>query len=117
MQYTLHMPNTPRARHLRRDSTLAERSLWRHVRHRALDGHKFRRQAPVGPYFVDFVCLEQRLIVELDGGQHDERSDDDRRRTEWLESEGYRVLRFWNADVLRNMEGVLDSLRAELGKT
>ena len=110
------MGNTWRARDLRRDSTDAERSLWSQVRRRGLDGYKFRRQMPIGPYIVDFVCVEERLIVELDGGQHDERAEQDRRRTASLEGAGYRVARFWNVDVLRNMEGVLESVRAELGK-
>ena len=110
------MGGMSRARDLRRQSTDAERSLWRHVRRRALDGRKLRRQAPIGPYIVDFVCFDQRLIVELDGGQHDERAEQDQRRTAWLNSAGYRVLRFSNLDVLRNMEGVLSSLKAELAK-
>ena len=96
--------------------TDAERALWRQVRARGLDGYKFRRQAQIGPFIVDFLCMEKRLIVELDGGQHDEQAEKDRRRTAWLEREGYRVLRFWNPDALRNMEGVLESVRAELAR-
>ncbi len=72
---------------------------------------------PLGPYVVDFVCVEQRLIVELDGGQHAERAEEDRRRTALLQRARYRVLRFWNLDVLQNIEGVLETLRAELRKS
>ncbi len=94
-----------RARSLRRNATDAERLLWRHLRKRQLSGYRFRRQQPVGPYIVDFLCFERRLIVEVDGGQHAE-SRYDSERTEWLESKGFRVLRFWNTEVLGNMEGV-----------
>jgi len=92
-----------RAKQLRRDSTDAEKTLWRLLRARQLNGVKFRRQHPIGPYIVDFVCLEQHLVIELDGGQH---ALDSPARTRFLESEGYRVLRFWNNEVLANPEGV-----------
>ena len=111
-----HMDDTHRARNLRRDSTVAERAFWKQVRDRQLGGHRFRRQVPVGPYIVDFVCPPAKLVVELDGGQHQEHTAADERRMQWLESEGYRVLRVWNNDVLGNMEEVLAAVLAELGR-
>jgi very-short-patch-repair endonuclease len=95
------------ARRLRRDSTDAERRIWYRVRGGRIGGAKFRRQQPIGRYVVDFVCQEAKLIVELDGGQHAQRTAADAARTRWLESQGYRVIRFWNNDVLNNTEGVL----------
>lgn len=94
------------ARRLRRDMTDAERILWRRLRSRELIGWKFRRQHPIGRYIVDFICLEAGLVVELDGGQHAE-SHADAVRTEFLEDAGYRVLRFWNNDVLTQTDAVL----------
>jgi very-short-patch-repair endonuclease len=105
-----------RARTLRRHSTDVEALLWSRLRNRALGGHKFRRQRPVGPYVVDFVCLELALIIEVDGGQHALRRREDARRTEWLESEGLRVLRFWNHEVLQNLEGVLWTIEEALSE-
>ena len=95
-----------RARELRRNATDAERALWRHLRMWQLDGYKFRRQQPIGNYIVDFVCLEKRLIIELDGGQHAEQSNYDSERDAWLRDQRFTVLRFWNNDVLKNVEGV-----------
>ncbi len=103
------------ARRLRKNPTEAERLLWRHLRLRQLGGWKFRRQQPVGPYIVDFVCLEKRLIVEVDGGQHAAQVDKDAQRAAWLEAEGFRVLRFWNTEVLRDREAVQETIRAALG--
>ena len=97
---------------LRQNSTLAEQRLWLFLRNQGL-GVKFRRQHPIGPYVADFVCLDRRLIIELDGGQHAE-SAHDRIRDRWLSQEGYRVLRFWNTDVLRNRAGVLEVIRKDL---
>ena len=94
-----------RARSLRSNGTKAERLLWQHLRKRQLGGYRFRRQQPIGPYIVDFLCFEQRFVVELDGGHHAENRYDDE-RTGWLESRGFRVMRFWNSDVLGNVEGV-----------
>jgi primosomal protein N' (replication factor Y) len=85
--------------------TQAEKRLWSVLRDRQLGGHKFRRQHPVGPYIADFACFECRLIVEADGGQHNE-SVSDERRTVDLQKAGWRVLRFWNNDILENIEGV-----------
>jgi very-short-patch-repair endonuclease len=94
--------------------TDAESKLWYSLRAHRLDGLSFRRQTPIGRYIVDFVCLDRWLIVELDGGQHAE-SKTDAERDRWLESLGYRVLRFWNSDVLKNrttvLEAILDAAR------
>jgi len=103
-----------RARHLRRHQTDAEQKLWAHLRRNAL-GVSFRRQHPIGKYIVDFICLDRKLIIEADGGQHDEeRAAHDAARTAWLEAQGYRVLRFWNNDILTNIEGVVEVIRAHL---
>ena len=96
------------ARRLRRDQTGAERKLWFRLRDRRLDGLEFRRQVPIDRYVVDFCCESARLIVELDGGQRAERSAEDAARTAALEARGYLVLRFWNNEVLQNMDGVLE---------
>ena len=108
------MDSTQRARNLRRDSTEAERALWSRVRDRRLGGYRFRRQVPIGLYIVDFLCSSAKLVVEIDGGQHQEQIAADCQRTRWLESKGYRVLRVWNNDVLGNMAGVLTAVLAEL---
>ncbi len=104
------------ARALRVNSTDAERRLWRHLRQKQIAGFRFRRQQPIGPYIVDFFCPEARLVLEVDGGQHGVREATDEVRTEWLRARGYRVLRFWNNNVLQNTEGVLhridEALRA-----
>ena len=105
---------TTRARQLRSNPTDAEICLWSKLRRKQLEGFRFRRQAPIGPYYVDFVCLEKKLILEIDGGQHAVRQDSDAKRTRWLESEGYRVIRFWNNEALGNLDGVLESIRRAL---
>ena len=97
-----------RARRLRRDSTEAEKLLWRTLRS-GLPEFKWRRQMPVGPYFVDFACFSERLIIELDGGQHAEAAND-ALRTQVLQANGYHVIRFWNNDMLANPDGVLDQI-------
>src|SRR6266851_7066042 len=104
-----------RARELRRDATDAERRLWSALRDRRLRRYRFRRQHPIGVFIVDFACTRHLLIVEADGGQHAD-NEDDRRRTAWLEAEGWRVLRFWNNDVLANTEGVAEIILKELSK-
>ena len=96
------------ARRLRRDQTDAERVFWFRVRDRRLNGLKFKRQVPIDNYIVDFLCADARLIVELDGGQHAVR--DETNRTAILEAMGYLVLRFWNNDVLKNIDGVLEEI-------
>jgi putative acetyltransferase len=99
------------ARTLRKNATEVERRLWRHLRGRHFEAFKFRRQRAIGPYIVDFVCMERGLIVELDGGQHAEATKShDARRDAYLKRAGYRVLRFWNDDVVDNMEGVLKTI-------
>ena len=104
-----------RARSLRRSLTPAEFVLWARLRGRQLGGFKFVRQEPIGQYYVDFVCRERRLIIELDGGQHAE-SRDDRHRDRVLCALGYRVIRIWNNDVIENLDGVLQTLLSELEK-
>ena len=99
-----------RQRSLRTFSTEAEKRLWSQLRGRRLLGLKFRRQLWIGNYIVDFACLERRLISEADGGQHVEQADYDERRTAFLVKEGFRVLRFWNNDVLANLDGVLTTI-------
>ncbi len=98
------------ARSLRANQTEAEALLWRRLRDRQLAGAKFRRQVPIGPYVADFVCYASKLVVELDGGQHAENVEADTTRTAWLEDRGFRVLRFWNHDVLANPDGVLERI-------
>jgi very-short-patch-repair endonuclease len=102
------------ARALRREPTDAERALWHHLRQRQLEGLKFRRQHPLGRYILDFVCLEAALVIEIDGGQHADQRDRDRDRTAWLERRGYRVLRFWNNEVLADPAGVLEVIWQEV---
>ena len=102
------------ARRLRVNQTDAETVLWNHIRNRRIDGYKFVRQQPINGYICDFVCREKSLIVEVDGGQHSESAEDvirDRRLTD----AGFKVLRFWNNDVLANLEGVLVTIQSELG--
>ena len=103
--------HTGRARSLRREQTDAERALWRELRSRRLEGFKFKRQVSLGSYIADFMCFECGLIVELDGSQHLEQVDYDERRTRWLAAQGYRVLRFWNIDVLLSIEDVSAQIR------
>jgi adenine-specific DNA-methyltransferase len=106
------LPQRTPARSLRRTSTDAERALWYHLRARRLGGYKFRRQSPVGEHVADFACLEARLIVELDGGQHfdPESVTADARRTVEMEAVGYHVMRFTNREVLGQMEAVLEAI-------
>jgi very-short-patch-repair endonuclease len=105
---------TKRAQQLRNETTDAERTLWRHLSRRQLQGFKFSRQMPVGPFICDFVCRERMLVVELDGGQHSDRAAQDAHRTRFLRQEGLTVLRFWNNDVLQNTDGVLGVILAKL---
>lgn len=107
---------TANARHLRRAQTDAEALLCRRVKNRHLGGPRFRRQFPIGSYIADFCCFENRLVIEIDGGQHDMRSAADEARTSLLESHGYRVVRFWNNEVLTNLEGVAGRILEELAR-
>jgi very-short-patch-repair endonuclease len=104
-----------RARGLRRDSSEVEKRLWSRLRNRQLGGYKFVRQEPIGPFYADFVCREHNLIVELDGGQHADNVRD-LIRDGHLAANGYRVVRFWNNEVMENLEGVLETLLAILSK-
>jgi very-short-patch-repair endonuclease len=94
---------------MRREPTDAERKLWHALRDRRLDGLKFRRQVPIGNYIVDFICIEAKLIVEADGGQHAENTYDGE-RDDWLKAQGFTVLRFWNSEILNNIEGVMETI-------
>jgi very-short-patch-repair endonuclease len=102
-----------KAKKLRREMTDAESKLWSILRNSQLNGAKFRRQQPIGPFIVDFVCQQARLIIEADGSQHAD-SLADARRTDFLGSKGYRVLRFWNNEIIENLEGVAESILAAL---
>jgi len=101
-------------RTLRKESTDAERWLWQRLRNRELLGWKFRRQHPIGCYIVDFVCIEKKIIIELDGSQHAENQTADSTRSEYLEEKGYQVLRFWNNNVLVRGEAVLNTILSYL---
>jgi very-short-patch-repair endonuclease len=99
-----------KAQELRKNPTEAERKLWLHLRLRQLGGHKFRRQQPLGSYIVDFVCLEKRIVIEIDGGQHQAQAIYDQQRTAWIEQQGFRVLRFWDNEVMQNIEAVKEAI-------
>ena len=103
---------TLNARELRKEPTEAEKYLWHVLRYRSL-GVKFRRQAIIGQYIVDFVCFDRKLIIEVDGGQHAE-SRKDVLRDRWLKSQGFKVLRFWNDEVLGNLEGIYETIEEQL---
>jgi len=109
---TAPMPNK-NARTLRKTMTDAERALWRLLRERQIEGKRFRRQVPIDHYTVDFACFEARLIIEVDGGQHFE-SASDRKRDVYLRSQGFRILRLWNNDVLANREGIFQIITEAL---
>jgi primosomal protein N' (replication factor Y) len=102
-----------KARSLRQSMTDAERRLWSALRDRRLDGHKFKRQHPIGPFIADFACVELKIIIEADGGQHAGNTRDEP-RTRWLEGRGWRVLRFWNNEILANTNGVLETIAEAL---
>jgi very-short-patch-repair endonuclease len=108
--------STLRSRALRRQSTEAEKKLWQKLRRKQFHGLRFRRQYPLGPYFADFVCLPARLVVEVDGATHTEleQAEHDQRRTQWLVSQRFRILRFWNSDVFENVDGVVERIGAEV---
>ena len=99
------------AKVLRKNFTDTERLLWKYLRSKQMEGYKFRRQEPIGCYIVDFACQEKRLVIEVDGGQHSMDAKKDNERDKWLEGEGYKVLRFWNNEVLANTKGVLEVIK------
>jgi len=105
-----------RARRLRHNTTDAEKRLWRHLRTLKLNGSHFRRQIPIGPFIADFGCMAARVLIELDGSQHgeDRNRSYDETRTRWLEKEGYRVLRFWNNDIVKNIDAVMEAIYAAI---
>ena len=105
---------TKRARRLRAEPTDAEARLWSRLRASQLNGAKFVRQFPIGPYVTDFACRSAKLVVELDGGHHALQAGRDAERTRVIEAHGYTVIRFWNNDVLENIDGVLETLSQEL---
>jgi very-short-patch-repair endonuclease len=98
------------ARKLRNSETDAEHKIWQQLRSKSLNGAKFRRQHPAGPYIVDFICINEKLVIELDGGQHQQQQDYDAERTAFLEQSGYRVLRFWDNDVLLRTNDVMQAI-------
>ncbi len=105
---------TQLAKNLRTNQTDAEKLLWKHLKSKRLTDTEFRRQQPIGNYIVDFVSFDEKLIVELDGGQHFEDKKRDQKRDNWFIGEGFKVLRFWNNDVLRNTECVLETIMKEI---
>ena len=105
------------ARKLRKESTDAERELWKHLRARRMAGFKFRRQVVIEPFIVDFACLEAKLIIEADGGQHVLQEEEDAARTAFLESQGYKVMRFWNNQILVETRAVLECIHNFLIKS
>jgi very-short-patch-repair endonuclease len=98
------------ARELRKKMTDIERLLWSKLRGKQFSGFKFRKQAPIGRFIVDFVCFDRKVVVELDGGQHAVSVEDDKRRSEWLRSQGFRVLRFWNHEVVEDADMVMEAI-------
>ena len=110
-------PLTPVAKKLRRNATVGERMLWFRLRNRKLDGHKFKRQHPIGRYVVDFVCTDKKLVIEVDGSSHfnDEARERDGRRQKWLEDNGYIVMRFRGDEVKNDIMSVLERIRVKCG--
>ena len=104
------------ARNLRKNSTIQERRLWNLLKNRQFHNLKFKRQQPIGDYIVDFICKEAKIIIEIDGGQHNEPEniEYDKTRTEYLNTLGYKVIRFWNNEIYENIEGVVLRLREEI---
>lgn len=114
--HRIHPTTLARSRQLRENTSPIEARLWARLRDRRLEGLKFRRQHPVGRYIADFYCAAQNLIVEIDGDTHADQIEYDHQRTQWLEANGYRVMRFTNSDVMNNVDGVLEAIRAACQK-
>jgi very-short-patch-repair endonuclease len=108
-------PTVKRAKRLRREMTEAEKKLWFRIRLGQLGGRHFRRQVSIGDYAVDFACLKEKLVIEVDGGQHAWRKEEDEARTRYLEARGYRMIRFWNNEIFENMDGVLHVIARAVG--
>ena len=104
------------ARKLRKRSTDAEQLLWQALRNRRVNGLKFRRQHPIGPYITDFFCAEKKMIIEVDGDYHLYTAEKDKQRQDWLESKGFKVVRFWNKDVLQDLEAVVKYIQLIAGE-
>lgn len=104
---------TDAAKELRRNSTDAERLLWQRLKAKQINGLKFRRQEQIGRFIADFVCYEKSIIIEADGSQHALEEEKDAERTQWLNSQGFTVLRFWNNEILTNIEGVMEVIRMQ----
>lgn len=106
-----------KARYLRKNLTEQERKLWNIIRNKQFYGYKFLRQYPIEPYIVDFVCREKKIIIKIDGGQHNTPDNilADEQRTKYLEAKGYKVIRFWNNEIIKNIDGVYQKLKNEFG--
>jgi very-short-patch-repair endonuclease len=104
------------ARILRRNLTDAERTLWQKLRHKQLKNLKFRRQQQIGPYIVDFVTFEKKVVIEVDGGQHAVEKDEDRERERWLQGQGFEVVRYWNNHILESIESVMEDIVRRVSK-
>ena len=106
-----------KSRELRKNMTFQERKLWNIIKNRQFFNYRFRRQFPIGSYIVDFICREKKIIIEIDGGQHNEQIniEYDNKRTKYLKSEGYNVIRFWNNEIDNNIEGVYERLKHVFG--
>jgi very-short-patch-repair endonuclease len=118
-RYMSYEPALPRdtARRLRANATEAEQKLWSKLRKRQLHGFQFRRQYSIGPFFIDFVCLEAKLLIEVDGSQHADQEEQDERRSAFLRTNGYRVLRFWNFEVTSDVDSVVEKIAEVLRQT
>jgi len=111
------MSNINIARNLRKNSTPQEKILWQILRNHNFYGYEIRRQSPIGNYIVDFVCRKKKIIIEIDGGQHNktENIEYDKKRTAYLEQKGYKIIRFWNNEITKNIDGVYKKLQEEFG--
>ena len=103
------------AKNLRKDQTEAEKMLWKNLRAKQIKGYKFRRQHPMGSFIADFICLEKKLVLELDGGEHALRKEKDKKRDHWFYDEGFEVLRIWNSDIFHNLDGVMETIEKICG--